>query len=174
MKRMVENFEKKERFFAPGQIERTRKLLLDWVIQRAASPQWNIAVQVGCGPAVSLDSKSVVTPALSQPIPTPTPSSTSSAVSTPMESITAALTSTSLVTTENVFRVCFTDMWDDFNPQYNFFTLMLQEASKKFKTPFKIEGHTKFSLKDQKPSVVIFGPFGNEWKTFDKSIPKIH
>ncbi len=73
-------------------------------------------------------------------------------------------------------HVCFADMWADFNPYYNFFTLLLEEANRHLKeevyiVPCKVEDvHSK----KVKPDVVIFGPFGESWKTLDESIPKIH
>jgi hypothetical protein len=35
-----------------------------------------------------------------------------------------------VVTKAEAFRVGFSDMWDSFNPEYNFFTLLLEEAGK--------------------------------------------
>lgn len=74
---------------------------------------------------------------------------------------------------ERVFRVVFTDMWDDFNPSYNMFTLMLTEAGRHLTPPVRIEGFAPQDLKE-KPDLCMFGPFGNRWIQFDSSIPKVH
>ena len=58
-------------------------------------------------------------------------------------------------------RIGFSDMWENFNPHYNFFTLLLQRT---FPT------HT-IEVSDR-PDVLIFGPFGDSWKSY--SCPKIH
>ena len=66
-------------------------------------------------------------------------------------------------------RVGFTDMWADFNPAYNFFTLLLESA---FVKPIRIIGcDAGTGVAD----VIIFGPFGSSWKSDSfKGIPKIH
>ena len=58
-------------------------------------------------------------------------------------------------------RIGFSDMWQGFNPQYNFFTLLLKST---FPT-YTIEV-------SERPDVLIFGPFGEGWKSY--SCPKIH
>jgi len=58
-------------------------------------------------------------------------------------------------------RIGFSDMWENFNPHYNFFTLVLKNT---FPT------HT-IEVCDR-PDVLIFGPFGDRWKSY--SCPKIH
>ena len=64
------------------------------------------------------------------------------------------------------FTVLFTDMWDQFNPKHNMFTLALETAL----ADYTINGTASVS---EKPDVVIFGPFGQEWKALDASWPKI-
>lgn len=61
-------------------------------------------------------------------------------------------------------------MWVDFNPAYNFFTLMLASAGAKQSPPIEIIGRTA-SADD---SIVIFGPFGKTWKALPVGQPKIH
>ena len=63
-----------------------------------------------------------------------------------------------------VITIGFCDMWSEFNPEYNFFTLLLAEATKKV-----IIG----KVADEKVDLIIFGPFGADWKKFP-SIPKVH
>uniref|UniRef100_A0A6C0LA51 Uncharacterized protein n=1 Tax=viral metagenome TaxID=1070528 RepID=A0A6C0LA51_9ZZZZ len=64
-----------------------------------------------------------------------------------------------------VLRITFTDMWENFNPAYNFFTLLLEA-----------HGYTVLGSYGSTPcDLLIFGPFGSEWKSpqFAK-IPKVH
>jgi len=61
-------------------------------------------------------------------------------------------------------RIGFSDMWEKFNPQYNFFTLLLQTT---FPT-YTVE----VSELPETPDILIFGPFGDSWKSY--SCPKIH
>jgi len=61
-------------------------------------------------------------------------------------------------------RIGFSDMWQNFNPQYNFFTLLLQTTF----PSYTIE----VSELSETPDVLIFGPFGERWKSY--SCPKIH
>lgn len=68
------------------------------------------------------------------------------------------------------FHVGFSDMWESFNPQYNFFTLLLQAAAAKLDTPLKIVGESALPTSD----VVIFGPFGDSWTKLPAEQPKIH
>ena len=99
----------------------------------------------------------VATPSVAAPIPVPTPSE-------PKEN--------------NSVRILFTDMWDGFNPAYNMFTLMLEEASSHLPNPPSIEGYSldTFPFSSTKtPSFLFFGPFGSDWKQ-DRfaSLPKVH
>ena len=74
--------------------------------------------------------------------------------------------------TQNTLKVLFTDMWDDFNPSYNMFTLMLHEAGRHLNPPVRIEGYGPTDTRT--PDVCIFGPFGSKWTSVDKQIPKVH
>ena len=75
--------------------------------------------------------------------------------------------------TSSILRVGFCDMWDQFNPEYNMFTLMLENAYKgKEVKGIDLSKSSELSVKDI--DIVIFGPFGDMWKSIDKSIPKIH
>jgi GR25 family glycosyltransferase involved in LPS biosynthesis len=68
----------------------------------------------------------------------------------------------------NTFRIGFCDMWENFNPEYNFFTLMLQAAGDK--QGIKVTGGPATPT----DSVVIFGPFGSSWLSLPASQPKVH
>ena len=78
--------------------------------------------------------------------------------------------------TANAFRVLFTDMWDGFNPTYNMFLLILQEGSKNLVPRPLIEGYSLETLPaGEKPNILVFGPFGNDWKADAwASVPKAH
>lgn len=77
---------------------------------------------------------------------------------------------------KEVVRILFTDMWDDFNPAYNMFILMLKEAMKDWPNPVPIEGYSLETLpSDQTPSFLLFGPFGSAWKHERfASVQKVH
>jgi len=80
--------------------------------------------------------------------------------------VTSASVPPSLVTSapadKPTLRIAFTDMWENFNPSYNFFTLLLN-------------AHGYKVVVDSEVDILIFGPFGSEWKSprFAK-IPKVH
>ena len=59
-------------------------------------------------------------------------------------------------------------MWENFNPSYNFFTLLLESANPNI----KIKYYNESTLKGV-PTAIIFGPFGTRWKQYE-NVPKIH
>jgi GR25 family glycosyltransferase involved in LPS biosynthesis len=80
-----------------------------------------------------------------------------------------------------LLRVGFTCMWDSFNPEYNMFTLMLEEAVKGFPVESRpcvkglsIDSFVEGSEESGAIDILIFGPFGDRWKTVPSTIPKIH
>lgn len=81
-----------------------------------------------------------------------------------------------VLATNNSLTVLFLDMWEGFNPEYNMFTLLLQEGSKKLDPQPPIHGYSKQSLPPgTKPNFILFGPFGSSWKEEQwKGIPKAH
>ena len=84
---------------------------------------------------------------------------------------TATAATAATAATGEPFKVLFTDMWDDFNEVHNMFTLALENA---FKNKVKVEGHSKETLGSDVPSLVIFGPFGEEWRSLPSLWPKAH
>jgi len=72
---------------------------------------------------------------------------------------------------ENVLTIGFCDMWDNFQPSYNFFTLLL-EAAVAGKMKIRGVGLTKGST--EKPDLIVFGPFGRTWLEFPPTIPKVY
>lgn len=71
------------------------------------------------------------------------------------------------------FTILFCDMWDGFQADYNFFTLMLNEAGKQMIPPKSVKGYSQSTLNGLKPSLIIFGPFGNTFTEYPE-IPKVH
>lgn len=84
--------------------------------------------------------------------------------------VVVAVAPVALAVESPILRVGFSDMWDNFNPEYNFFTLMLSEAGAKLDPPVKVVGGPA----TESSSVVIFGPFGKSWTSLPQSVPKIH
>lgn len=72
------------------------------------------------------------------------------------------------------FRIVFANMWADFNPAYNFFTLLLNAAGKHMNPPVSVEGYAHEAWSSvEKPDLVIFGPFGADWLRYDASVPRV-
>jgi GR25 family glycosyltransferase involved in LPS biosynthesis len=67
-------------------------------------------------------------------------------------------------TTTSEIRVAFCDMWDQFQPEHNFFMSLLRWAGKQH----------NFSVRTDydKPTLVIFGPFGESHKRY-AGVPKV-
>ena len=97
-------------------------------------------------------------PVTSQPTPTP--------------QVTAAAAASAPKVRE--VKVLFTDMWDDFQADYNMFILMMNEAGRHMKPPVRAIGLSIESLGSQLPDLLIFGPFGDTWQRFGDAIPKVH
>jgi len=77
----------------------------------------------------------------------------------------------------SVFKILFTDMWDDFNPSHNMFILMVNEAAKHLKSekPIRVEGLDMNTLKPTDAiSLCIFGPFGDVWRQLPENLAKMH
>ncbi len=64
----------------------------------------------------------------------------------------------------------FCDMWDQFNPSYNFFTLALADAGRRMTPPVEVTAGPASPTDD----VVIFGPFGDAWRSLPADQPKVH
>lgn len=73
---------------------------------------------------------------------------------------------------QQTLTVGFSDMWDSFNPSYNFFTLLLEEAASHLTPPLKIIGK-QITADSAAPDLLIFGPFGSTWTKFP-TVPKAH
>ena len=68
------------------------------------------------------------------------------------------------------FVIGFSDVYDSFNHEYNFWLLLLNEAGKHLSPPIKVTGVDANKVKNI--DLLMFGPFGTVWKDF--SCPKIH
>ena len=74
-----------------------------------------------------------------------------------------------LPSNKDTYNILFCDMWENFQADYNFFTLMLKAA-----LPEKsINGYSISTLENVKPDLVLFGPFGNTWLNYP-GVPKVH
>ena len=71
---------------------------------------------------------------------------------------------------KNEIVIGFSDVYDSFNYEYNFWTLLLNEAGKHLVPPVRVRGVDARTTKDL--DLLMFGPFGQVWKEF--SCPKIH
>jgi GR25 family glycosyltransferase involved in LPS biosynthesis len=74
---------------------------------------------------------------------------------------------------ESEVTILFTDMWEGFQADYNFFLLLLNNAGKAFSNPITVKGYSVDTIGARVPELIIFGPFGNRWKEYP-SIPKVH
>jgi GR25 family glycosyltransferase involved in LPS biosynthesis len=94
------------------------------------------------------------------------------ALSSPLTASSLSLSLPSSPSTKGKRRIVvgFTDMWDDFNPTYNQFTLMLKAAVKDMQEDIEIVGQAGY----QDANLVLFGPFGNTWQQAPPSVPKVH
>jgi GR25 family glycosyltransferase involved in LPS biosynthesis len=82
----------------------------------------------------------------------------------------------SVTETKRTLAVLFTDMWDGFNAEYNMFLLMMHEGLKYADKEIKIVGYTTKTLPSGcQPNVLVFGPFGTDWKQDTwKNVKKVH
>ena len=76
---------------------------------------------------------------------------------------------------KEVLRIVFSDMWESFVPNYNFFTVLLNEAGKTMVPPRRVLGYDsrKWNMSED-PDLVIFGPFAGGWQRFGAHVPKVN
>jgi GR25 family glycosyltransferase involved in LPS biosynthesis len=76
---------------------------------------------------------------------------------------------------KTVLKVGFSDLWDDANHEYNFWTLLLEAACARLETPIQIQG-VKITQENVTDAVdlLIFGPFGSVWTSVPSTVPKVH
>ena len=159
--RLDADFQSKGGFFADGIREKIRGEILKRFGGYSESQK-----KAWCH-AISLAGASVPAPATG----TAAPSTGTAAPSTETAAPETGIATT--VAPKRDISVLFTDMWDSFNPEYNFFLLLLQESSKNFPEPVSVRGYSLDTINNLTPSLIIFGPFGENWRKFPL-IPKIH
>jgi hypothetical protein len=64
-------------------------------------------------------------------------------------------------------------MWEGFQDDYNFFTLLLNDAGKHMIPSKSVKGYSETTLGNKTPDLIFFGPFGSVWKQYP-NIPKVH
>lgn len=76
---------------------------------------------------------------------------------------------------KRTLKIGFSDLWQDANHNYNFWTLLLQEACKHLPNPPEIVGVEITERNINEPiDMLFFAPFGDVWKKVSPSIPKVH
>jgi GR25 family glycosyltransferase involved in LPS biosynthesis len=66
------------------------------------------------------------------------------------------------------------DFHDSFNYTYNFWTLFLQDACSKLSSPMTVKTIEITSKNvNENIDLLIFGPFGNTWKSVPQTVPKV-
>ena len=87
--------------------------------------------------------------------------------------VSAAPVSNPVVKTGSEITILFTDMWDEFQADYNFFTLLLNSAGAAYIPPKNVKGYSEKTIGTRVPDLIIFGPFGANWRNYP-SVPKVH
>lgn len=156
---MVNDLKESKGWFSNAN-ERREKILRNWSpISPEVRMGWLQAVAEVVGNTAVLNS----VPTISRNVHVPAESTADSVA----ESVAKS-------TLKDVFTVVFSDMWAEFQPNYNFFTLLLNETGKTMNPPRTVIGvDEKDYDKSKQPDLVIFGPFGENWKKFH-NVPKVH
>jgi GR25 family glycosyltransferase involved in LPS biosynthesis len=72
----------------------------------------------------------------------------------------------SLVNDQPVIRIWFTDFWADFNPMYNFFTLMIGDWLGRFAGGMSGQTPPRILLDNTTPHILLYGPFGTDHQKY--------
>ena len=90
--------------------------------------------------------------------------------------IATVVPSASVATAKSrALTIGFSDMWQDANHSYNFWTLLLENACKSIKTPISIRGVKITDENVNEPiDLLFFAPFGDTWTRVPAKVPKIH
>jgi GR25 family glycosyltransferase involved in LPS biosynthesis len=158
------DFKARKGIFSPDVRASTKQMLLEKVspYSVAICNAWKAAVATLQGIQVPMAVPLLAT--------TPTPVIVAAPIA-PVPSVVAPPVA-SVPSAEKTLKILFTDMWDEFNPNYNMFTLMLNEAGRHLNPPVRVEGYGPTD--SRKPDVCIFGPFGSKWTGVGKDVPKVH
>lgn len=162
--RLEADFKARTGIFASNARTDTKKLLLEKVSPYSLfiCNAWKIAAATLQG----------IQPPAAAPLLATTPTPVIVAAPVAPVAVAVPVAVPSVHSADTTLKVLFTDMWDDFNPSYNMFTLMLNEAGRHLTPPVRVEGYGPTD--SRKPDVCIFGPFGSKWTGVGKDIPKIH
>ena len=184
LKSVNQDFMNREGYFKIENINAIRKAILERVspFSTVTHKGWGdclsrfigeLPVQPSIPPAY-VEAATMVAPLAPAPAPVPAPVPMPTTVTPVPTTVTPVPTTvTPVVQDPTSITVGFSDMWDSFNPSYNFFTLLLEEAGKHLTPPLQIKG-IKTSVGDVAPDLLVFGPFGTTWKSFPESVPKAH
>lgn len=86
-----------------------------------------------------------------------------------------ALTAPVTSVAKRIITVGFSDLWQDANHTYNFWTLLLKNACKSLKSPISIRGVKITDENVNDPiDLLFFAPFGDTWTRVPSKVPKIH
>ena len=170
LENILEDLKEGAEWFAPDN-KRREEILRRWSpISTYVKVGWKSAMEGVLKTEVRLTSAPLTSAPLTNAPLTSAPLTNAPPTNAPLTN--APLTSAPL-TNREAFRVVFSDMWESFDPQYNFFTLLLNEAGKHMTPPKTVVGYDATTC-TEKPDLVIFGPFGTEWKRFGSAVPKVH
>jgi GR25 family glycosyltransferase involved in LPS biosynthesis len=141
-------------WFSPeNQKKRKEQLLGRWSpVSEGIRRAWSLAVEHTGGQAAA-------------PVVSPAP-----VIATNAANATGGATAT---VEPRIINVVFSDMWESFQPDYNFFTLLLNEAGRHLNPPVHVNGHAEAAWTSGNPDLVIFGPFGGKWLRFEPSVPRV-
>ena len=129
-------------------------------ITEAHRSAWKSAIENVCGKST------VVVTSTTAPSTVPVAAPVAAPVVTPPKSFIVVETSPTAPT--KTYNILFTDMWDDFNPHYNFFLLLLNQVS-----GVNVVGHSLETIDSVTPDIIIYGPFGESYRLFP-NVPKVH
>jgi alpha(1,3/1,4) fucosyltransferase len=145
IQQMAADFVSQSGFFAAGGLDTIRQLLMARFQDKNNLAAWQNAVVMDAP----------LQPQISQPI-------------VPISPPTPTFTKTEL-------RVGFSDLWQDANCEYNFWTLLLEEACRRLQSPLRVRGIriTEQNLQEH-VDLLFYGPFGQTWHSVPASVPKVH
>lgn len=172
--RIQEDFAGRVRYFSIEGLNAVRKGIMERLTPYSgvANAGWRAAVDRVLGQAT------VAVPVAGQatvaaPVPAAPIMFGQAATSLPATAaVPVPVTVVPVATQKQTLTVGFSDMWDSFNPAYNFFTLLLEEAASHLKEPLQIVGK-QITESSPPPDILIFGPFGETWTKFP-AVPKAH
>jgi GR25 family glycosyltransferase involved in LPS biosynthesis len=76
-------------------------------------------------------------------------------------------------TSPEPFIIQFSDFWADYNPEYNFFTLLFTEALLSIADGRRVVGVGEGFCGPRPANLVVCGPYSERWRKLDPRIPKI-